>query len=493
MNLNGLNGTRIFWLFAIVAVQGCWLYVFRHPFTFKWNAPKLPYWELYGFYLISFIVSKWFHHRKAHNIYRYCIGWLLWLLIAMVFTKYVCYAGVDWSNTIWCTSLLKGLAQMTPVMTPVKFVVLYSAVFWFLGQRLACVHTDFKVSLAEFQFGFAILLILFFIYTKLNIDVTALTPVPIIFFFSALISLSIAYALTDRGWLTGQFRLQWIGVLGSSLLLILLMAAFFMLAADPDIIRGILSALKQAAALIWNIILAIMKFMAGLFSDPEPYEMPGMERPAFHGKRGPYTLFRIPENVRQIGGYVYMVFWLILILLALRTISAQVFSWLRRTLSGTQEAEVKTLQGAFRRDLKTLIKAITAWLTRLYKLLIERIQQAFYRNVPGRNLGNIRQIYRQLLKSANKSGVARGEFQTPFEYQINLTQWLPEAKQQIEFITNQYVIFRYSRHIPCEQTMEQIKQCWLIIKKQHLKKKYSLGGKSAWYSRKRNRTQNSIV
>ena len=488
-----LNETRILWLFSIAAVQGCWLFAFRHPFTFKWNVPTLPFWELYGFYLISFLASKWFHQRKVLNSYRHGIGWLLWLLIAAVFTKYVCYDGVDWSSTIWCKNLLEGLAQMTPVMTLEKFIVLYSAVFWFLGQRLACVRMDFKVSLAEFQFGFTILLILFFIYAKLNIDAAALTPVPIIFFFSALISLSIAYALSDKGWLTGQFRLQWIGVLGSSLLLILILAVFFMQGANPDIIRGMLLALKQAALLIWTIILAIIEFIAGLFPDPEPYEMPGMELPAFKGQRGPHRLFRIPENVRRIGGYVYMVFWLILILLALRTITAQVFNWLRRTLSGTQDVEVKTLKGAFRRDLKALIKMVNAWLARLYNLTIKRIRQNFYGSASGGNLGNIRQIYRQLMRSANKSGVTRGKYQTPFEYQIDLTQWLPEAKQEIEYITNQYVVVRYGHHIPCEQTVAQIKQCWLKIKKQYLKKNHSLGGKSAWYSRKRSRTQKSIV
>ena len=473
------------WIITIAALQGSWLYAVQRLLTLRADESNPPFYGCFSFYLLGFGFAQWSRSRNLRPILRHGLGWMVQLALFIIAAKLECYSRADWFDLAWCAALLQGLSQMTPLITPEKIILFTSAVCWLLGQRLASVRMDFKVSLSEFQFGFTILLGIFFIYSKMETAGTPLIPVPFIFFTSALLSIALARAGNGEGWTKGKFRRPWLGLLLLNILMVLAFGLLLALSANPDIIRQTTMLLKKLGLFVWKCILAVLMFIAGLFPDLKPHELPARELPALGMPRGQKPFFQIPENVRRIAGYVYMGIWLVLILLALRTIASQIFNWLQRAISGAPEVEIETLPGAFRKDLLRMLKKLGFWLARFYGQLKKRIQKFFHSVSADNDLLNVRQTYMQLLKLAHKSGIIRNDFQTPFEYQFDLIRWLPDARGEIEFITCQYVASRYSRQKPGEQTAKLVKQYWLQIKDTHVKNTRSFGGKTVWIRRKR--------
>jgi hypothetical protein len=66
--------------------------------------------------------------------------------------------------------------------------------------------------------------------------------------------------------------------------------------------------------------------------------------------------------------------------------------------------------------------------------------------------------------------------QTPFEYCYTLVDLLPEAQEDLDFITQQYVTARYGTSLPTEDELHQLRQSLQNIKQNRLKREVSLNG-----------------
>jgi hypothetical protein len=73
--------------------------------------------------------------------------------------------------------------------------------------------------------------------------------------------------------------------------------------------------------------------------------------------------------------------------------------------------------------------------------------------------------YLNLLTHAEKVGRRRSEHQTPFEYEPNLQQTAPDARSEVQDVTETFVRARYSRDEFNREDVERVKAEWKQIKK----------------------------
>ena len=222
----------------------------------------------------------------------------------------------------------------------------------------------------------------------------------------------------------------------------------------------------MGVGLIWALIMKVMAFLASLFPEPEPAELPPMpSMPAMEPEEG-FKLWTMPEWLRSGLRFGWTVLMVGLILFALWRISSDIFRWLRRRLAGMAGAEFEPLPGAFKADFLSLLKRI------LFKLLGLKLPfrlRAKEGAVPP-EIASVRQIYRQFLRWAAAGGYPRHISQTPHEYCYTLVGLLPEAREDLDLVTQQYVRARYGAWLPTGDELDELSQAWHRVKQTRLKR-----------------------
>ncbi len=129
-------------------------------------------------------------------------------------------------------------------------------------------------------------------------------------------------------------------------------------------------------------------------------------------------------------------------------------------------AEVEPLSGAFKADFLSWLKRI---LLKLLGVKVSfRLGQKSKSLLP--EIASVREIYRRFLRWAAAGGYPRRSSQTPYEYLHALSSLIPEAREQLSFITQQYVDVRYGFSLPTENDLNQLKQSWNEIAQKRLKR-----------------------
>jgi hypothetical protein len=291
-------------------------------------------------------------------------------------------------------------------------------------------------------------------------------PVALAFFLFALIGISVAHALEGTSWLSGLYQGHWSGLLLASIGVIVILGLLISLIVTPDFLQVVWDAVKWVWGLIWGLILKIIALIASLFPAPEPAELPPMpDMPAMEPDEG----FRLamPEWLRsglRLGWTVIMAGFFIFVLWR---ISSDIFRWLRRKLAGMAGAEYEPLPGAFKTDLLSLIKRIIRKLLGLKLLFWRKKREGAFPP----EITSVRQIYRQFLRWAASAGYPRYISQTPQEYCYTLVDLVPEAIEDIDTVTQQYVKARYGARLSTENELNELSQAWHRVKQIRLKGK----------------------
>ena len=82
---------------------------------------------------------------------------------------------------------------------------------------------------------------------------------------------------------------------------------------------------------------------------------------------------------------------------------------------------------------------------------------------------SVRELSRRFLSWAAGGGYPRHMSQTPDEYLYVLSELLPEARQDLAFMTQQYVSARYGDQPHTVDELRQLKQSWQRVKQNNLK------------------------
>lgn len=447
---------------AAIGMEGCWLYALMALLNKQAAAGHLSVFGIMLLYPLSFafhLLLQWLRWPKSGIL---SLSWLAWAVSMVLMVKVQLFGDLPLSDTAWLLAIPRSIAEVIYTFKPELLILLSTGVIWWLGRRLSYLKVNFGALVSEFQFGLFILVIAFFVVSQLGVDLANSVSIALTFFLFALVGISIAHALEGTSWLSGLNQGHWSGLLLISIGLVLILGLLISSVVTPELLQLFLSAIKWALRLIMKVIA----FLASLFPEPEPAELPPV-MPVLPEARSPeeFKLWTMPEAVRsglRIGWTVMVVG---ILLFTLWRISSDIFGWLRRRLASMTGAEFEPLPGALRTDFLGLLKRI------FYRLLGLRLPFRLGARsgsvLP--EIASVRQIYRQLLHWAAAGGYPRNISQTPNEYFYTLANLLPEVQGELDFITQQYVRTRYGALLPNEGELQQLDKTWHVVKQNHLR------------------------
>jgi hypothetical protein len=464
--MNQARQTDILFL-TVAGAEACWIYIGLVLLDVKAAEGSLPILGLLSFYPLAFVLGKGLLYFRWGRIPRFVLNWALWCVWFLAVAKHHTAPFGDLLEPAWLQHFISGILQVSRFLSSQQIILLCSVLLWWLGGRLLHLRLDFATSLTEFQFGVAMLLILFFFESMWDLSLPGLVPMTMVFFIFSFAGTAVTHAREGAGWLSGPFRSQWMSLLIFALLFSLVGGMVIGALVKPDILKLILSLLTMAWHFFWDLVFRVISFLANLFSSHEPTTLPAM--PAMPAApAGPpewIKIFRLPEWVRRLGGMVMMMIWAGLILGAIWSVSSQILHWLRQRLDSMNEVEVEPMSGAFLDDLLHLFKGLLLLASRFFRLLSRPFRHKQKGSAPSPEISSIRAIYGRMMDWAASAGYPRNAAQTPYEYLRVLAQWLPEAGEDFAFLTNHYVLVRYGDCFPSHDTLGQVKATWEKLKR----------------------------
>jgi hypothetical protein len=446
---------------AIAGAEACWIYTALLLLDVKAVRGDLPLLGILSFYPLAFVLGKAVRRLPWGGIRVFILSWVLWFVFFLGLAKHYAAPFGNPFEPAWIHSFLGGLLQVSYLSTQ-QLTLACCILLWWLGTRLLRLRLDFATSLTEFQFGVAILLILFFFESQWDLDLPGLVPLTMAFFVFSFAGTAVTHAREGSGWLSGPFRSRWMSLLIFTLVSILIGGMIIVAFVKPEILKLILSLLTMAWNFFWDLVFRVVSFLAGLFSSPEPVTFPAMPAMPAPPPESPswVKLFRLPEWVRRVGSVVMICIWMILILAAIYSVSSQIIHWLRQRLESMSEVEVEPLSGAFLDDLLYLFKSLFLLALRFFRFVFQPFRRKRTVKAVSPEISSIRTIYRRMMDWAASAGCPRHVAQTPYEFQRVLARWLPEAGEDFAFITKHYALVRYGDCLPSHDTLEQIKMTW---------------------------------
>ena len=458
-----MPGWRRVTLYAtVMGMEGCAFYVLLMLLDMKVAGGILSIAGLLSLYALAFGFNLLLRRLRLRRVYGNIVNTLAWLIVMLLTVKVQLYSQASLFDNAWLMAVPQAFANILHAFDPALLILLISAVIWWAGRRLAIIRLNFPATVSEFQFGLAVILIIFFFAAQLGVELSNSITAVLSFSLSALLAISIAHAGEGTGWLSGLNQGHWVGLLLVSIGIILIIGLLIGSVITPDLLHVIMDWLKW----VWNQIMKGIIFLVSLLPTPEPTELPlvapapevdsdALVRKAVEGF--------IPKAVRdglRIG-------WTILvsgaIIMALWRVSSDIFGWLRRKLTNMSGGEVEPLTGAFMADILSLLRRI------LLKLFGIKLTIRLKGRAGSAEVTPVRQIYRHMLHWVAGRGWPRPVFQTPYEYLITLEELMPASGDALKFITQQYVSDRYGMLAPSEEELHRIREDWHHVKKNHLK------------------------
>jgi hypothetical protein len=393
------------------------------------------------------------------------VGGLIWSLLLIVLVDFPVAAQPEPAAVY---GPIGRLFQQPDAPNPIQLTALAAAAIWVGGLRLAAVRVGFDQLLSEFQFGLPILLVMFFCAAQWEAALPA--PAAMVFSFFTFFLLGMA-AVRGDGWLQGRARARWLVALVLNATLVLGVGLLLTAAVTPEALKLVLAGLQS----LWNAmvewIARFIAFLARLIPQPEikSYPIGGGAGAAPQNPSAVADLLRIPDSVRRVAAFIVATFWVVLFGICLWRMASQVAAWLRRQMNEFDGAEVETLRGAFRQDVRRFLSRLrlrlrgwTAWLG----YLLGRRPMAG--SLPA-EAAAVRRVYRSLLAWSAAGGCPRRRHQTPHEFLGRLCDWLPEARTGLTLITEHYTEVRYGGRRPEAAIVKLLESAWQDVR--HMRKR----------------------
>jgi len=448
----------------LMGMEGCWLYALLFLVSGQVFEARVSVLWLLFIYPIAFVTTKLLQALPCPEVGKKAVSWFAWFLVMMLVVKFQLFSGLGWSDTTWLLALPRAVVQLVYTFRPELFILLSSVLLWWLGRRLACLRLDFAASVTEFQFGLVILLLALFVMSALGLDFSDHTFVIPVFVVLALLGMFVSRFGTRPGWLVQLWESHSLGLLVASLGLIVVLGLVVAVVLTPNLVHAIVVAVKW----VWGLILWLMQFIADLLPAPSSAPPPPPVMPVPPGLLEPSEgsgAFTMPDVVRHSLRIGWSILASGIVLAFIWRVASDVFGWLRLRLGNKEGAEVEALQGAFGLDLSRFARYILDLLLRFKLFLVSKLRK----RPAASELGSVRQVYRQLLRWAAAAGYPRGISQTPYEYLHTLSELMPQARADLDFVTEEYVGARYGPLLPTDERLHLLRYSWRRLKRNRLK------------------------
>ncbi len=451
---------------TVMGMEGCWLYALVALLNNRVVDGRLSVLGILVLFPVAFIFNLLLGRLRWPRVCVLVVSWLGWVVGMLLMVKIQLLGGLPLSDSQWLLAIPRAVTGVLYAFGPELLILLVTAVIWWLSRRLVSRAGNFPTTVSEFQFGLIMLIITFMVASGLKTKLDSPVPIAITFFLLALLGMSVSHALAGTSWLSGLHQGHWSGLLLATIGVVLVLGLLIAWIVTPDLLQLLWAAIKTAWGFIWSLIVKLLLFLASLFPQTEPAELPPMPvMPETETDDG-FKLWTMPEWLKSTAGLLMTILWIGLVLAALWRISSDIFRWLRRKLAGMAGAEFEPLPGAFKADLLGLLKRIFSRLLGL-KLLF-RLRKRRVALPP--EVASVRQVYRQLLRWAAAGGYPRYLSQTPGEYRDRLAGLLPEAGDDLDLVTQHYMRVRYGAFLYTGDELKELGEAWHRLKQTRLKR-----------------------
>ena len=469
------NRTYLFRTLALAGMEACWVYgwlLLLHHHACD-RCLFIP--GILAFGPAAFLIGRLLRNGRKGGALRQTLLWLLWLAAALLYTEWIVQGTSLLEGFGWLRSFPGRVFSIVLFPTPELLTLLGTALLWVLGQRLSGSFRDGSILLTEFQFGLSMILILLLLETLLDLHIQQFMPLTMIFFLFALTGLSMSLLQAGTDWSSSARRALWSGVVVGVICLVLAAGVLAVYLLNPDLMNRVVSVLEEILKWIGRWIARILSFLASFFPTPEPQRLnlppppPGVgQDPSIIAK-----FLRIPESVRKVGSFLVAAIWIFLFVGAIWTLSNALFKWLLQRIAQSEDSEVVPVSGAFKEDLRWLLKVLAVKMKRLYGSILRLFGRGASVKTPP---SSARIIYRRLLRWAAARGFPRGLAQTPGEYLRTLVEKVPRAESAVSFITAHYVVERYSAETVAPVQVEEMEAKWKAVKRAKINQRSEISG-----------------
>jgi len=448
---------------VMAGMEACWLYTALLLVREKTGSDALLPVLVLLFYPLSWLLHRISLRRSRSWLKRAAASAAGWLIVSFLLGWCIFSSSLNPFDRSFLTQFAAGMVRFSPFPNQEQLFLVSGLLLWWLGRRLAGLPQSFSTLVSEFQFGMALLLILFFMDSQWGLNLPGLIFVCLAFFAFSFLGISLAHGEEGKGWLHSPHRRQWLTILLFTICAAFALGLFMSAMIKPELLKLLLSIPKFIWHVVSEIFRIIMAFLAGLFPASDYGTLSPPAGPAAVPAEPPswVQIFRLPEWVRQAGQVVVVSLWLILILAALWSVSSQILHWLLHKLDHQEGASYEPLSGALRQDLLHLLRVTLNLFSRLFSYFRWKGKTS---PAVSAEAASVRRIYRQLLERAATAGFPRHASQTPGEYLRTLIQWRPEAHGELSLITRQYVLARYGPPFPARDGLERMVDAWDRLK-----------------------------
>jgi hypothetical protein len=360
----------------------------------------------------------------------------------------------------WLTSLGDDLAAGGLPLLAVILIGATVLLAWGRGSWLGFFPPTFSGTATSFQLGLVVIFISFGLAALLEQPLPFAVGLGLAFCFFGVLSLALSHHQEVVGKRSADGERSWLAIVVVGLVLALLIGLLI-----GSIINGEL--LRQIAALIsamLGLIGQFFEFLARSFgpSTPPPIQ-PTPEAtplPEFQ-EREAFRIF--PEEWRQPGQYVIGGMFALLTALAVFRVISDILRQLFRALTPAN-ASVEKVSGGWTFELRAFVGMLRG-LWKMFQWRLDKLRSsATYDDPP--LVGDVRNVYRELLYWTAQRGLRRTEQETPHEFLCRFSAVLPAAEPDLRALTEQYELARYCPQRLTDENCEAARENWRHLRKQ---------------------------
>ncbi len=429
----------------------------------------ITYLTVFGFALLVMYTSRYMQANQALFSFHMLGLFVLLLLGLYAFLQGILYEGLSISFGQFISKLLRSFATGSGG-NPLSILVILSVLFmWWRGTAIAGMgDLEFFVTRRKFRLGI-LMLGAYGIFHRFAEGVYLLDILPI-FFLSGLLAITLArtHRISQR---KAAFRLPftggWFSGTTSIMLIIILIGAMVGAFLRTEIA-------SQIAELIGTILLRGFQTLVVVISPLVLWVLPLAEKLAQYLAEN-MSLQPAPEDSNggliddevfaqeavgaetQFPSELIIAIVLLLLLLLIFLVARRVRRrWKSERPNFGDEGESTGDRQSLQRGLHRIWDQAQDGLDLIRKF-------GFGRRMLAANA--IRRTYSQFLDLAEDMGKPRRSYETPFEFQRQISMMFPEETNEIALLTTAYTQVRYGEFPEDVQIVSKVREAWQVIRR----------------------------
>ena len=446
----------------VISIESCWLgALFLTLSELLLKERLISIFGLWLAYPAAFILNRLLHGVSIRRPFFLIANIMAVVIIILVLLKLQLYASYNILDISWLGIVNTHIHQLFQAPQAEIFIILGTCTFFWKGWSLARQSVNFSTFSKSFQFGFSTLLFVLFISHLADLSLTNLVLLIIIFSSFGLIGFGLYRSSENK---VNQFN-----IMSSNFKLLLIVVVTIALLGlaigtfiTPELLHFILDILKW----IGGKIAAVIIFLVNLFPKSSTPELPPGESLSPSPREETIEMwkwFHMSVETRNIMQKVFVSAFMIGIFVALYRVFVDIWHRLRR-----RDTTGVTIESVQKYSFWDFLKSLLLFFRRIIHILFLWLTALIHRKLPEKSNrhDSIRQIYRSLLHWGASKGFPRRYDETAYEYQRHLGYMLPLSENNLlSQITEAYIIARYNPNQEGEDSLQEIKENWQLLKK----------------------------